>query len=93
MNDTIDTDYLSASFAMLNTTGDFMHSIDSACWGDYGTLVFAFLFFVSEVMPFVQRKCSDGDKSDGVEGRRSVLEESNGLVHLVGQLVKMKQQK
>ena len=24
MNDTIDTDYLSASFAMLNTTGDFI---------------------------------------------------------------------
>ena len=93
MNDTIDTDYLSSSFAMLNATGGFMPSIDSACWGDYGTFVFAFLFVVSEIMPFVQRKCSDDDENAGVEGRKSVLEESNGLVHLVGQLVKMKQHK
>ena len=83
---------------LTNTTENFlssiMPSIDSACFGDYGTFVFAFLFFVSELMPFIQRKCIDDDAEVApvAEGkqRKSVLEESNGLIHLVGQLVKMR---
>ena len=68
-----------------------MPSIESACFGDYGTFVFAFLFFVSEMMPFIQRKCSDEPLVE--EQKRSVLEESNGLIHLMGQLAKMKKEK
>ena len=83
---------------LTNTSENFlssiMPSIDSACFGDYGTFVFAFLFFVSELMPFIQRKCTDDDAAvapvaEGTQ-RKSVLEESNGLIHLVGQLAKMR---
>ena len=89
------------TFTFNNTTESFLSnvtpSIDSACFGDYGTFVFAFLFFVSELMPFIQRKCSDDDAEVApvAEGkqRKSVLEQSNGLIHLMGQLAKMKKGK
>ena len=75
-----------------------MPSIESACFGDYTTFVFAFLFFVSELMPFIQRKCSDDDEAaaattTAAERNKSVLEQSNGLIHLMGQLAKMKKGK
>ena len=68
--------------------------LSTECWGEYTTIVFAVLFFVSEAMPFFRQKSKchgdveekQGSPQGSPQGsearprRSSVLYEANGVV-------------
>ena len=54
------------------------------CYGTYASVVLAFLFFVSEVLPFIKKKVCPEDEGSAEQGEKtdSCLSESNGILEL-----------
>ena len=70
---------------------------NSECWGEYLTFVFAFLFFASEVMPFIKARCAEttdveAETKTEEPKKPNLLQESNGIIELATKLIKLKKQ-
>jgi hypothetical protein len=73
----------------MNTTDtEAILNISAQCWGEYTTFILGAMLFISEVLPFYQRKCVNDVEVVDVEGnvgpidkQPSILHNSNGLLH------------
>ena len=91
MNDTTNysMDFYDSGF---NTTA----MLNSECWGEYSTIVLGVLLFISEVLPFLQKKskCNEDvdvvdfddelnetKTSEKIKRSGSLIHNSNGVLH------------
>ena len=70
-------------------------NIRSECFGDYMAMVFAFLFVISECLPFIKAKCTDDQDvetktNDHPPSRPGIIHESNSLLELAAKLVQQR---
>lgn len=67
----------------MNATIDMLSAINmndhDECLSTWGTILLGTLLVASELMPFVKRRC----KEEETQSQPSLLEDSNGLLHLV----------
>ena len=68
--------------------------LNKECWGEYTTILLAFLFFCSEILPFIKKSsCNKVVVDEGQElERKNSVHEAQGLIHLLLTLAKKKQQ-